>query len=231
MDLVLLWSTELILEKLHSLKNRMTHTSGRTSIRADITWTLPNIEVSKCWRIALRKRMYRVQFTRNWANVLPLFVENVQNFMIRSLLMSVRGTVQQLFLAFFLMIVFLFNLNPPIKYRFLKGMCEKNPCLLSHDTTLSKMPTCKFYLQGMCSKTDCPYLHKKVNDKTEICVDFLRGFCAKAEEVRKLRFNMDKRNIYVICCFCFCVDFLKKFSVQSVTSFYVQSNKVREVVS
>lgn len=88
-------------------------------------------------------------------------------------------------------------------------MCEKNPCLLSHDTTLSKMPTCKFYLQGMCSKTDCPYLHKKVNDKTEICVDFLRGFCAKAEEVRKLRFNMDKRNIYVICCFCFCVDFFK----------------------
>lgn len=70
-----------------------------------------------------------------------------------------------------------------IYFRFLKGTCDKSLCPLSHNTTLSKMPTCKFYLQGMCSKTDCPYLHKKVNDKTEICVDFLRGFCEKAEEV------------------------------------------------
>lgn len=68
--------------------------------------------------------------------------------------------------------------------RFLKGACDKKPCLLSHDTTLSKMPTCRFYLRGMCFKTDCPYLHKKVNDKTEICVDFLRGFCGKADQVR-----------------------------------------------
>lgn len=70
--------------------------------------------------------------------------------------------------------------------RFLRGACDKMPCLLSHDTTLSKMPTCRFYLQGMCFKTDCPYLHKKVNDKTEICVDFLRGFCEKADQVRSL---------------------------------------------
>ncbi|XP_031640559.1 zinc finger CCCH domain-containing protein 3 [Contarinia nasturtii] len=69
--------------------------------------------------------------------------------------------------------------------RFIRGTCDKDPCLLSHNTTLSKMPTCKFYLLGMCSKTDCPYLHKKVNDKAGICVDFVRGFCEKAQECSK----------------------------------------------
>lgn len=73
------------------------------------------------------------------------------------------------------------------KFRFLKGICHKASCLLSHNTTLSKMPTCKFYLQGLCSKNDCPYLHKKVNDKTDICVDFLRGYCELAEKVRTSR--------------------------------------------
>lgn len=82
------------------------------------------------------------------------------------------------------------NANTNHRHRFLKGACDKTPCLLSHDTTLSKMPTCRFYLKGMCFKADCPYLHKKVNDKTEICVDFLRGFCAKADQVRSEYFRL-----------------------------------------
>lgn len=68
-------------------------------------------------------------------------------------------------------------------YRFLRGACEKKDCLLSHKTTLSKMPTCKFYLLGLCTKDDCPYLHRKVTEQTEICSDFLNGYCEKAEEV------------------------------------------------
>lgn len=77
--------------------------------------------------------------------------------------------------------IFIFSI---CKIRFLKGTCHKVSCLLSHSTTLSKMPTCRFYLQGLCSKNDCPYLHKKVNDKMDICVDFLRGYCELAEKVR-----------------------------------------------
>lgn len=68
-------------------------------------------------------------------------------------------------------------------FRFLRGACEKKDCLLSHKTTLSKMPTCKFYLLGLCTKDDCPYLHRKINEQTEICRDFLNGYCEKAEEV------------------------------------------------
>lgn len=69
--------------------------------------------------------------------------------------------------------------------RFLKGCCSIDKCLLSHDVTLSKMPTCKFYLQGCCVKTDCPYLHKKVGEKTEICQAFVNGFCADAEQCKR----------------------------------------------
>lgn len=83
--------------------------------------------------------------------------------------------------------LFLFYIFVCKKFRFLKGTCHNASCILSHNTTLSKMPTCKFYLQGLCSKNDCPYLHKKVNDKTDICVDFLRGYCELAEKVRMLR--------------------------------------------
>lgn len=83
--------------------------------------------------------------------------------------------------------------NATQRNRFLRGACDKTPCLLSHDTTLSKMPTCRFYLRGMCFKADCPYLHKKVNDKTEICVDFLRGFCEKADQVRYILFDFPCR--------------------------------------
>lgn len=71
----------------------------------------------------------------------------------------------------------------------MKGTCQKASCLMSHNTTLSKMPACKFYLRGLCSKNDCPYLHKKVNDKTDICVEFLRGYCELAEKVRTSRFK------------------------------------------
>lgn len=70
-----------------------------------------------------------------------------------------------------------------LNYRFLKGECEKDDCLLSHNVSLSKMPTCKFFLQGCCVRSKCPYLHKKLNDKEEICLEFLKGFCSLAEKV------------------------------------------------
>lgn len=69
--------------------------------------------------------------------------------------------------------------------RFLKAACTNENCLLSHDASLSKMPTCKFFLLGQCAKSDCQYLHKKVNDKTAICHDFLKGYCPKAEKVKR----------------------------------------------
>lgn len=69
--------------------------------------------------------------------------------------------------------------------KFLKGECMADKCLLSHDASLSKMPTCKFFLLGCCTRTECPYLHKKLNERTEICLDFVRGFCKLAEKCDK----------------------------------------------
>ena len=68
-------------------------------------------------------------------------------------------------------------------FRFLKGECTKEPCLLSHNVSLEKMPTCKYFLQGCCVRNDCPYLHKKLSDQEEICLDFLKGFCVLADQV------------------------------------------------
>lgn len=112
-----------------------------------------------------------------------------------------------------------------IYFRFLRGTCHKESCLLSHDTTLSKMPTCRFYLQGMCSRTDCPYLHKKVNEKTDICVDFLRGYCDMAEEVRKIFFFVRITNLSGIMpvFFFFVILSSKKNKTKTLTSFSVQN--------
>lgn len=68
--------------------------------------------------------------------------------------------------------------------RFLQGACVNKTCLLSHNVSEEKMPTCKFFLDGMCTKEDCPYLHVKINAKADICQDFLQGFCRKAREVK-----------------------------------------------
>lgn len=72
-----------------------------------------------------------------------------------------------------------------ICHKYLKGECISEKCLLSHDVTLAKMPTCKFFLQGCCVRTDCPYLHKKLNERTEICLEFLKGFCKLADKCNK----------------------------------------------
>ncbi|XP_030036097.1 uncharacterized protein LOC115451853 isoform X1 [Manduca sexta] len=66
--------------------------------------------------------------------------------------------------------------------KFLKGICFDSNCLLSHDLTNNKMPTCYFYLKGMCTKEDCPYVHVKLNDNTKICPDFLKGYCEKGKK-------------------------------------------------
>ncbi|RVE41831.1 hypothetical protein evm_013515 [Chilo suppressalis] len=64
---------------------------------------------------------------------------------------------------------------------FLKGICQEETCLLSHDVSAKKMPTCYFYLKGICTKDNCPYLHVKLNEKSKICQDFLKGYCEKGD--------------------------------------------------
>ncbi|CAG9793878.1 unnamed protein product [Diatraea saccharalis] len=65
--------------------------------------------------------------------------------------------------------------------KFLKGMCQEETCLLSHDISAKKMPTCYFYLKGICTKDNCPYLHVKLNEKSKICQDFLKGYCERGD--------------------------------------------------
>ncbi|KAI5645390.1 hypothetical protein NE865_02477 [Phthorimaea operculella] len=74
--------------------------------------------------------------------------------------------------------------------KFLKGVCHDKNCLLSHEVTAEKMPTCSFYLNGMCTREDCPYLHVKLNEKTKICLDFLKGYCEKGNECLNRHINL-----------------------------------------
>lgn len=82
------------------------------------------------------------------------------------------------FFKIFLLLVFRKQI-----FRFLQGACINETCLLSHNVSPEKMPTCKFFLEGMCLKENCPYLHVKISPKADICRDFLQGFCKKAKEV------------------------------------------------
>ncbi|KPJ07178.1 Zinc finger CCCH domain-containing protein 3 [Papilio machaon] len=65
--------------------------------------------------------------------------------------------------------------------KFLKGICHDPACLLSHELSAKKMPTCYFYLNGNCTKINCPYLHVKLNNKTKLCNDFLKGYCENGD--------------------------------------------------
>lgn len=66
----------------------------------------------------------------------------------------------------------------------IKGLCQNEKCLLSHNVNLHKMPVCKYFLQGLCQKhRECLYLHKKLNDDTKLCTEFLKGYCPKADKV------------------------------------------------
>ncbi|KAJ0178279.1 hypothetical protein K1T71_006102 [Dendrolimus kikuchii] len=78
--------------------------------------------------------------------------------------------------------------------RFLKGICHDKNCLLSHDLTAKKMPTCYFYLNGVCAKDSCPYLHVKINENTKMCPDFIKGYCEKAQHCiyRHININQTK---------------------------------------
>lgn len=64
-----------------------------------------------------------------------------------------------------------------------KNGCTKVGCLLSHDLSLSKMPTCKYFLQGCCTNESCPFLHNKVNENAALCEEFQKGFCPDADRV------------------------------------------------
>ena len=68
--------------------------------------------------------------------------------------------------------------------KFIKGSCQNEKCLLSHNANFHKMPVCKYFLQGLCQKScDCLYLHKKLTDDTKLCAEFLRGYCPEGEKV------------------------------------------------
>lgn len=69
--------------------------------------------------------------------------------------------------------------------KFLRGSCQDENCLLSHDTSYRKMPVCKYFLKGMCHKPEeCRYLHKKQSDDTSICAEFAKGYCVEGEKVK-----------------------------------------------
>lgn len=76
--------------------------------------------------------------------------------------------------------------------KFLKGCCHDTNCLLSHDLTAKKMPTCYFYLNAVCAKENCPYIHVKLNDKTKLCPDFLKGYCDKANDCPYRHINVNR---------------------------------------
>lgn len=68
---------------------------------------------------------------------------------------------------------------------YLKGSCQNDKCLLSHNANLHKMPVCKFFLQGLCQKQrECFYLHKKLSDDAKFCAEFIKGYCPLADKVR-----------------------------------------------
>lgn len=69
--------------------------------------------------------------------------------------------------------------------KFVKGLCHDPECLLSHELSSNKMPTCHFYLNGMCTKSDCPYLHVKLSADATVCVNFLKGYCENGENCLK----------------------------------------------
>ncbi|XP_073947194.1 zinc finger CCCH domain-containing protein 3 [Choristoneura fumiferana] len=66
--------------------------------------------------------------------------------------------------------------------KFLNGVCHDSLCLLSHELSDTKLPTCYFYLRGMCTKDGCPYLHVKLNEKAKVCSEFTRGYCEKGDK-------------------------------------------------
>lgn len=74
--------------------------------------------------------------------------------------------------------------------KFLKGICHEDTCLLSHDITSEKMPTCYFYLKGMCTKENCPYLHVKLNKNSKLCSDFLKGYCERGTKCEYRHVNI-----------------------------------------
>jgi hypothetical protein len=61
--------------------------------------------------------------------------------------------------------------------QFLRGTCDKSPCLLKHIVSAERMTVCHAFLRGECADDACPYSHVRVNSKAAACPDFLKGFC------------------------------------------------------
>ncbi|XP_047993206.1 uncharacterized protein LOC125231711 [Leguminivora glycinivorella] len=109
--------------------------------------------------------------------------------------------------------------------KFLNGVCHNNDCLLSHELSDKKMPTCYFYLKGMCTKDGCPYLHVKLNEKAKICHDFMRGYCEKGDKCMNRHvaksLNIDKNRKLI----------LKRATQQKLIKYKLEKNKAKSNTS
>ncbi len=63
--------------------------------------------------------------------------------------------------------------------RFLRGTCNQQNCLFSHEISAEKMPLCSHYAKGCCSRENCPYSHVFYGKNADICLRFARdGYCS-----------------------------------------------------
>jgi len=70
--------------------------------------------------------------------------------------------------------------------KFLKGMCNKPNCLLSHKVAQHQMPVCYFFLRGTCHNENCFYSHVKVSAEAAVCDAFLKGYCPDGQNCKLL---------------------------------------------
>ena len=63
---------------------------------------------------------------------------------------------------------------------YLHGQCKAPPpCLLSHEPSPERMPTCRLFHHGLCTAEACEFSHVYLGAGTKLCAAFSRnGYCA-----------------------------------------------------
>lgn len=84
---------------------------------------------------------------------------------------------------------------------FIKGKCNKEDCLLSHNIDSGKMPECYYFKRGICYSTKCPYSHVHVNPNALVCDEFAKGYCPLGDKCKfkHISANPKKQKTKVIC--------------------------------